>query len=705
MSDRTRGAGISAGTEALRSRLRIDEYERLLRAERDRLGRWQLASRTERRVAALLEPTHLWGWRLLPDRRRPRSHTANVDMIHVGPGGVLVIDVKAWREPRVEGGHLYNGDALEDDAVDSLLAVTSLVEEVAGPLGLAPLQVVPVIVFAGRGLPHLSLGRVQLLNEAGLESWVTRHPPRLSGEQVQQLVDVVGEAFPTYDDPPPTAVTVLSPRPVLPREADPRPHDLLLFDPAELEAALIEAQLSAPIEQWMTWLHPEQVKLVRQVRNGPARIRGPAGTGKTVVGLHRAAYLAATRPGRILYTSFVRTLPAVLASLYARLSPETIDRVEFMSLHRWAFALLRDRRIEPGCDMNRARTLFNRAWLQVGQGGALGALDSRPDYWWDEISCVIKGRGLSDFSDYAALRRVGRRTPLQGEQRAAVWDLFVAYEERLHAVGIRDLNDVLQLALGSVRSEPLDPPYTAIVVDEVQDLNKVGVELLHALVGDRLDGLLLIGDGQQAVYPGGFTLAEAGVNVAGRSTVLRVNYRNAAEILDIASALVASEQFDDLDDVEQAGVRDLQVVRSGGLAVRVDQPDPVLHDAALLTAIRQHHDDLGVRYGDMALLADTNWKANRYHRVLRAAGIPTVDLEDYDGTTSEHVKVGTFHRAKGLEFAHVYLPRLREDEVVDRLTEEAEQTYRERLELAHRKLFVGMTRARDLLWLGYGAAP
>ena len=147
------------------------------------------------------------------------------------------------------------------------------------------------------------------------------------------------------------------------------------------------------------------------------------------------------------------------------------------------------------------------------------------------------------------------------------------------------------------------------------------------------------------------------------------------------------------------------MVRTGGLAIRVDQPDPVLHDAALVTAIRQHHDDLGVRYGDMALLADTNWKANHYHRHLRAAGIPTVDLEDYDGTTSERVKVGTFHRAKGLEFAHVYLPRLREDAAVDRLTEEAEHTYQERLELAHRQLFVGMTRARDLLWLGYGAAP
>jgi hypothetical protein len=121
------GAGRSAAVEALRSRLRIDEYERRLAEERARFGRFQLASETERRVASLLEPMSVWGWTLLPDRRWPRTRAANVDLIHVGPGGVLVIDVKAWKEPRVEAGHLHNGQALEDDKVDSLLAVTGLV--------------------------------------------------------------------------------------------------------------------------------------------------------------------------------------------------------------------------------------------------------------------------------------------------------------------------------------------------------------------------------------------------------------------------------------------------------------------------------------------------------------------------------------------------------------------------------------------------
>lgn len=700
MTTGSAGAGVSADHEALRCRLQIAEYERLLAENRARLGRFEMAGRTERRIATLLAPTEVWGWNLLPDRRWPGTRASNIDMIHVGPGGVLVIDVKAWRAPRVDHERLFNGDEPQDDEVAKLLRVVELVEEATAAVGLAPLQVMPVLVFAGRRNPERLLGRVELVGEHGLVPWLTRRPARLSEEQVQTLTARLAEQFPAYDVPPPTTVTVLEPNPVVPRTRPSDPDEFVLFDADEIESSIMAAALAEPIESWMTWLHPEQNKLVRQTRNGPARIRGPAGTGKTVVGLHRAAYLATTRPGRILYTSFVRTLPEVLGSLYARLAPATRERVEFTSIHRWAFRLLRDRGVDPMCDPDRARGLFNIAWVTVGRHGALDSLDMHPDYWWDEISHVVKGRGLTDFADYADLRRVGRRMPLQPEHRAAVWDLYLSYEGFLREAGICDFNDVVRLALDSIRQQPVDPPYAAVIVDEVQDLNLLGVQLLHALVGDRPDGLLLIGDGQQAVYPGGFTLSEAGISVAGRSSVLRVNYRNTAEILDLAWRVVAGDSYDDLDGTSETGTRDVQVSRTGGMTVRIDQPDRQLHDIALVTAVRQHHEELGVRLGDMAVLCETNWQADRYARLLQREGISCLSLEDYNGTTSEQVKVGTFHRAKGLEFVNAYLPGLSSGQI-DRLAEEPDSTYKERLELFHRRLFVGMTRARELLWLGY----
>lgn len=691
--------GVSAAREAQLARLKIESFQRQLAEEHRRLETFSLASRTERRIAALLSAMQPWGWHLLADRRWPGTRGANIDLIHVGPGGVLVIDVKAWKEPRVEHDMLWNGDADASDDVEALIRVTALVEESVQQLGLAPLEVTPVLVLAGRTGPELALGRVQLLGERRLVAWANRRGARLSEQQVTVVAGQLAETFPPYEAPLPVRVSTAVPAPVVPRAVT-QDDELSLFDVAAIEASLVDAALLAPIEEWMTFLHPEQVRLVRRSFNGPARVRGPAGTGKTVVGLHRAAYLAATRTGPILYTAYVRTLPAVLGSLYARLSPTTVDRVEFTGIFALALRLLHERGVRVRLDGDRARLLFNRAWVSTGRRTCLADVAVHPDYWWDEVSGVIKGRALTEFEEYAGLQRVGRRLPLLPPQRAAVWDLYTAYDGLLRADGVCDFADVLALALAEVSREPLHPAYAAVVVDEVQDLTCVGVRFLHALVGDRSDGLLLIGDGQQAVYPGGFTLAEAGVSIAGRGTRLTTNYRNAAEILDVAAAVVAADSYDDLEGVVELGKREMTVARSGGRTARVDARDERSHDAALLTHLRELASEPGVSFGDCAVLASTRAVARRYARLLAAAGVPVVDLEDYDGTKSHRVKVGTFKRAKGLEFKHVFLPMLSAAEPSQRAGE-ADPAYVERVELERRELYVGMTRARDGLWLGY----
>jgi superfamily I DNA/RNA helicase len=321
----------------------------------------------------------------------------------------------------------------------------------------------------------------------------------------------------------------------------------------------------------------------------------------------------------------------VLGQLYARMAPETADRVESTGLHRWAIDLLRDRGHDVRLNNRDSAQAYRIAWAQVGKPGPLAKLDMPWDYWREEIDHVIKGRGLTSFEQYADLVRVGRRTRLGPEQRRAVWDLYCEYERRLDDLGAHDFNDVLLLALAEVRRRRPEPGYVAVVVDEVQDLNRVGVQLLHALVGDGPDGLLLIGDGQQAVYPGGFTLIEAGVAISGRAAVLRVNYRNTEEILQYATELVSRDRFDDLERPEEIGARECEVVRRGPRPIRVDAADVASHDAALVQIIRDTAQLLGVSLGDLAVLAAHRRTVRTYAGVLRAAGIPTVDLQDYDG--------------------------------------------------------------------------
>jgi hypothetical protein len=679
------GAGASAGREALRARLNIVEFERRLAFEQQQLRNYTAASESERRIAGMLAAMAAWDWTLLADRRWPGTRNANVDLLHVGPGGLFVIDVKAWAEPRIADGILWRGDAEATHEVEKLLAVTALVDEVAEAQGLAPIAVVPLVVLAGAHRMVAPLGRAYVVGEADLLPWLHRRGSRIDPEQVPILVKALAEAFPPHDEPEPDAPVVHAPEIALPRPAEPEQIPLLDLD--ELEATLLDPELAKPIESWMTFLHPSQVRLVRRSWNGPARLRGPAGTGKSAVGLHRAAYLAATRPGRILVTSFVRTVPDVLRALYERLSPDTVDRVEFTNVHRWAKRLLDERHVRYELDPPAAAAALRRAWARAGE--PLAGI-APFEYWRDEIGCVLKGRGITEYADYANLARVGRRTALGADVRAAVWDLYSAYDDELRSVGVCDFDDVLIRALSEVRREPIDPPYTAVVVDEVQDLTKIGLQLVHALVGDEPDGLLLIGDGQQAIYPGGVTLAEAGVSVAGRAHVLSINYRNAAEILDAAAAFVADDTFDDLDGQPEDGRRDVTVIRSGGHTTVCEQPDVHAHDAALAAAIRGARGECS--FGDMAVLAPARYLVRHYEDLLRQHGIPVELLTDYAGRTTDAVKVGTFKRAKGLEFKVVFLPRFH-DRAPSAATQDA-------VALDRRERYVAMTRARDVLWIG-----
>ncbi|WP_423924195.1 UvrD-helicase domain-containing protein [Frigoribacterium sp. 2-23] len=489
------------------------------------------------------------------------------------------------------------------------------------------------------------------------------------------------------------------PEPIASRVDEPLANvDLTTAD--EVDAALLESILAAPIEEWMSFLDPAQAKLVRRSFNGPARIRGSAGTGKTVVGLHRAAYLARSGNTRVLFTTFVRTLPDVLNKLLGRLAPDTTDSVDFRGIYGFALDLLAQRGCAVRLDTKAADSAYTEAWDARTRGGALDASGTTSRYWREEIDHVIKGRGIRTFEQYADLARIGRRLRLTVEQRRDVWSLFERYEQGLRRRNAHDFPDVILMARDSLRANPLER-YGAVIVDEAQDLTCAMVSLLHSLVGDRPDGLTLIGDGQQTIYPGGYTLSEVGISLSGRGVVLDVNHRNTAEILAFANGAVAGDEYTDIEGSGQRldGVE--TVTRSG--------PAPTLnrfsswpaHDAALVWRVRDVVKLVGTSWGDVGVLAATHWQVNKTKEALVAAGIPVMPLDRYDGRPVDAVKIGTVKRAKGLEFKQVLLARVEPALLATGAPPASvSETDRERRDLDRRELYVAMTRARDGLWVG-----
>lgn len=684
-------AGGSASAQAARHREHAQFLTRQLREAHRAAARWSAAAAGERQVAAALWALTGSGWTLLVDRRWPGTATANVDMILVGPAGVYVIDVKNWRDaPQTVDGELSAAGRSCAAELVKLQAVTRRVEDALADMQMSPVAVAPVMVFVGRQVDE-RLGRVHLVGIHELLHTVTSARTRLRPPVVRAVAAHLTDVFPAYEAPqlPDTATTDAP--------ASTRDEPGELFDVDDLAAEQLRAARERPVESWMTFLHPDQLSLVRRRWGGPARITGAAGTGKTVVGLHRAAYLAQSG-GRVLYVTFVRNLPLIQKHLLERMAPAGSDRIEFTSLHRWAVTLLAQRGIPARLNVAKADDCFARAWRTHGRHTCLADLEPSPRYWEDELRHVIKGRDIASLPKYLAASRPGRRTALRKAHKEAVWALYEEYQRLLNERGVQDFPDLLLTALAELRRHPTDGGYTTVIADEVQDLTLTGVRILHAIAGDSPNGLLLIGDAQQAVYPGGFRLADAGINIrGGRAEVLHVNYRNAAAIMQAALNVLDGEPFDDIDGMTITAPPAVEMTYHDGRVVHSPSDSRPMHDAALRKALNDLAAQSDNALADAAVLCATKRDVDHYLQMLKARGLPVLNLDDYDGRPGQALKVGTYLRAKGLEFKNVYLPCHDRGLKAAQLGGSADI---DRLALARRQLFVAMTRARDLLWLG-----
>lgn len=662
----------------------------------------------DRLAQTLLELEPL-GYTVHTNRRRPGSREAAIDLVLVGPGGVILVDASSWRDVTIRDGRLYRG---LDEATDEIARLADLVyttQRSLAEIGLAAGEVRAFAAFTNRSMVRTDIYGVTMLSEAATVTEIARLGTRLTQQQVATVRGVVDALFPTMSGPPveveaTTRPPVTSgeiaaariPTPTFVEDDTVAPEAL---NAEQIRTALVEGLRRAPIEDWMSFLHPEQARIVRRTYAGPVRIRGAAGTGKTVVALHRAAHIARTTGQRVLLTTYVRTLPKVMEALMRRLAPDVADRIDIRSVHGFAYDVLTSRQGPIAIDAEGADRIFKDLWDRIGKDSALGRIDPTPGYWQDEIRYVLKGRGLTDFAEYAVLPRLGRFRPLDAEQRALVWNLYREYEIALQEREIFDWEDVILEAETSLAAQPL-AGYAAVIIDEAQDLSCAMVRMLHGVAGDAPDALTLVSDGQQTIYPGGYTLAEAGVAIQGRGVVLGVNYRNTAEIIEFARSLVIGDRAPDIEGIVAEPDESARVLQRGARPVYTVFSSRSVHDTSLVERIRRlvaENED--TRLGDIGVLALYSWHAREAAEALGAAGIPIVELEKYDGHSVDAVKVGTIKRSKGLEFKEVLVvrtpPHLVQADVID-----PDEAAAERRLLQRRELYVAMTRAREGLWVG-----
>lgn len=474
--------------------------------------------------------------------------------------------------------------------------------------------------------------------------------------------------------------------------------------------------LAGDMQDWMIFLAPHQRRLVAANYNGPARIKGVAGSGKTVVAIHRAYRLyglANDKGVRVLYLTYGNRLPGITRQLLQRLAGDKLvddNFLECTTLHKWCSAFLRGHGISLNTiDPRNQRTKIEAAIESVKPRYTDLAIWKQSHYFFaDEIKIAIKGRAIKTRDDYLKLDRSGRGTPLQGRERHAMYDVYEQYQQALHADGLCDFEDFILESLRLLEENPdLQGQYRAAVIDEIQDFTEAAMRLMRLIVTEGQNDLFLVGDGLQRIYPGGYSLSGLDINIVGRSHILQRNYRNTAQILRAAHIMIKDQStFDDMDDTQSDLVEPEYSVRQGEI--------PILKQCASLndeiawidTEIDRLCREEGYQPHDMAFLyrIRRDYEDALRNRFASRLGLQKV-TDSPDTFFGQHAKYTTFHSAKGLEFKVVFIVGVSDGLVPFKNWNLEGEALAEHLRIERQLLYVAMTRARDRLYLTCHGQP
>lgn len=467
-------------------------------------------------------------------------------VVHKTEGSMLVAyvdhhdDAYAWAERRRIEAHPRTG-AIQ------IVELRERVEEVAPPASFdfvfptpEPRTDAPTALFAALdddallsiGVPIDWLADVRAANEDGFFA-LAEHLP---AEASEALLDYAATG----------QLRVPAPAPV---ETDPfaHPDALRRIRPIANQEELEQA-LAFPWEKWGVFLHPDQRDLVARRFNGPARVAGSAGTGKTIVAIHRAVQLARDNPqARILLASFSEPLAQSMAKKLLVLAPETggiVPRIRTASFREIADQLYQ---LEHGVRPRIAPETVLRGYLAsaAAKAGLKGFSDR---FLLSEWINVIDAWGIATLDEYLPVQRMGRKSRLGPNQRTRLWPVFAAVRQALvvdrYTTWARVFTELAETLAGRAAKA-----FDYVILDEAQDLAPTELRFFAALAPNAADALFLAGDMGQRIFQHPFSWAQLGVDVRGRSHTLKVCYRTSQQIRRAADGLLPLV-LRDVDGVE-----------------------------------------------------------------------------------------------------------------------------------------------------------
>ena len=457
----------------------------------------------------------------------------------------------------------------------------------------------------------------------------------------------------------------------------------------------LAAALEYPWDKWTIFLHPAQRELVERDFNGPARVAGSAGTGKTIVALHRAVHLARhNRESRILLTTFSDTLSNALRAKLRRLlhhEPRLGENIEVYSINAIGRRLYELQFGAPNIALDELlRAMLSEAAKEIG-----GHKFSQ-HFLWTEWSEVVDAWQLDTWEAYRDVRRLGRKTRLPEPQRAVLWSIFDRVRSRLQADGSITYAGMFR-RLAEQLANGKRAPFDFAVVDEAQDVSVAQLRFLAALGTGKPNSLFFAGDLGQRIFQQPFSWKALGVDIRGRSRTLHINYRTSHQIRTQADRLLGPE-LSDVDGITEERLGTISVFNGPAPEIRVlKSPD---EENQTVSEWLRDRNNQGVVPNEIGVFVRSPAELDRARAAVEKSGLSFTVLDDKVETTERHVSICTMHLAKGLEFRAVVVMAC-DDEIIplqQRIETAADDSDLEEVYNTERHLlYVACTRARDHL--------
>ena len=595
----------------------------------------------------------------------------------------------AWAERRKMERHPSTG-AMQ------LVEVRERVEEIPvfKPVDVIPDAIPTTVAPKQSPKPFDNLTKMELMSFGVPEEWV--NDVRALTEDT--LLDVIGHLPQEAQEALLKLAVGEKPEPpaVIPPEIDPFSHPdaqrrfRVMTNVDELRQAL-----EYPWDKWAVFLHPAQAELTTKNFTGPARVSGSAGTGKTIVALHRAVQLAKNNPkSKVLLTTFSKALANALnkkLKLLAGDNSDLITRIHVDAINNVAFDLFTKAYGQPSITSPSIvkNILTNAASNTEGHKFTSQFLVSE----WSEI---VDAWQLKDWESYRDVTRLGRKTRVGGKQRELLWQIFAETRKSLNERKLVTWSDIFGRLADTYKASP-SLPYDFAVVDECQDLDVAQARFLAALSGGRNNALFFAGDLGQRIFQQPFSWKSLGLDVRGRSATLRINYRTSHQIRVKADKLLPTS-ISDVDGLAESRKGTVSLFEGTSPTISV-VPDEQTEQATVGAWIKERVQE-GCLPEEIAIFVRSENELNRARKASKSAGYPAFELTDKADAEPGSISISTMHLAKGHEFRAVAVMACDEEilpseERLDLASDESE--LEEIFDTERHLLYVACTRARDHL--------